>query len=136
MNPFLRSGSIWNAGRTLLNGKLCESTSCMYLRFLSSGTSSHQSANIVKAPAPIEKVNEPPIGVSTPVGQEKNFDPKIKKIVDDISQLTLLQVSDLNELLKKTLNIPDMPMMGAMPMGAMASAPKEEVAFLYSVNFN
>lgn len=31
---------------------------------------------------------------------EKTYSPKIQKIVDDISQLTLIEVSDLNELLK------------------------------------
>lgn len=31
---------------------------------------------------------------------EKSYSPKIQKIVDDISQLTLIEVSDLNELLK------------------------------------
>ena len=36
----------------------------------------------------------------TPDGQQKNYDPKIQNIVDDISQLTLIQVADLNELLK------------------------------------
>ncbi|GFR70467.1 39S ribosomal protein L12, mitochondrial [Elysia marginata] len=54
----------------------------------------------------------------------KTYSPKIEKLVDDISQLTLLEVADLNELLKKTLNIQDAPMMamGAMP----AAAPKAE----------
>ncbi|XP_052773508.1 39S ribosomal protein L12, mitochondrial-like [Mya arenaria] len=51
---------------------------------------------------------------------EKTYSPKIQQIVTDISQLTLLEVSDLNELLKKTLNIADAPVMavGAMPTGA------------------
>ncbi|XP_031428692.1 39S ribosomal protein L12, mitochondrial [Clupea harengus] len=40
--------------------------------------------------------------------------------VHDIASLTLLEVSDLNDLLKKTLNIQDV---GMMPMGAMAAAP-------------
>ncbi|KAH9494872.1 Ribosomal protein [Bulinus truncatus] len=47
----------------------------------------------------------------------KVYSPKIQKLVNDIGQLTLLEVSDLNELLKKTLNIKEAPMM------AMASAP-------------
>ncbi|GFO38178.1 mitochondrial ribosomal protein l12 [Plakobranchus ocellatus] len=57
-------------------------------------------------------------------GTSKTYSPKIEKLVDDISQLTLLEVADLNELLKKTLNIQDAPMMamGAMP----AAAPKAE----------
>ena len=33
-------------------------------------------------------------------GEERSYAPKIQKIVEDISKLTLLEVSDLNELLK------------------------------------
>merc|ERR1712098_739652 len=56
--------------------------------------------------------------------ESKTYSPKIEKLVTDISKLTLLEVADLNELLKKTLNIQDVPMMamGAMP----AAAPKRE----------
>ncbi|XP_017280825.1 39S ribosomal protein L12, mitochondrial [Kryptolebias marmoratus] len=50
-------------------------------------------------------------------GEPKQYSPKIQQLVSDISGLTLLEVSDLNELLKKTLNIQDV---GMMPMGAMA----------------
>ncbi|XP_073464045.1 large ribosomal subunit protein bL12m [Aquarana catesbeiana] len=46
----------------------------------------------------------------------KQYPPKIHQLVDQIASLTLLEVSDLNELLKKTLNIQDV---GMMPMGAM-----------------
>ncbi|KAK7502359.1 hypothetical protein BaRGS_00006312 [Batillaria attramentaria] len=57
-------------------------------------------------------------------GEPKIYNPKIEKLVQDISQLTLLEVADLNELLKKTLNIQDAPMMA---MGAVAApAAKEE----------
>ncbi|XP_023260142.1 39S ribosomal protein L12, mitochondrial [Seriola lalandi dorsalis] len=52
-------------------------------------------------------------------GVPKQYSPKIQQLVNDIASLTLLEVSDLNELLKKTLNIQDV---GMMPMGAMASA--------------
>ncbi|KAJ8319197.1 hypothetical protein KUTeg_004288 [Tegillarca granosa] len=55
----------------------------------------------------------------------KDYPEKIQKIVSDISQLTLLEVADLNELLKKTLKIQDTPIM-AMGMAAAAPAPKEE----------
>ncbi|CAG7706157.1 unnamed protein product [Allacma fusca] len=81
------------------------------------------------------KPQDSPISVSTPLGQDKVYDPKLARIVDEISKLTLLEVADLNELLKKTLNIPDTPMMGPMAMGAFnlgaAAAPaaeEEEVA--------
>ncbi|KAM4662511.1 large ribosomal subunit protein bL12m [Discoglossus pictus] len=46
----------------------------------------------------------------------KQYPPKIQQLVDQISGLSLLEVSDLNELLRKTLKIPDV---GMMPMGAV-----------------
>ncbi|XP_034046952.1 39S ribosomal protein L12, mitochondrial-like [Thalassophryne amazonica] len=49
----------------------------------------------------------------------KQYSPKIQQLVNDIASLTLLEVSDLNELLKKTLNIKDV---GMMPMGTMAAS--------------
>ncbi|XP_077589893.1 large ribosomal subunit protein bL12m [Stigmatopora nigra] len=52
-------------------------------------------------------------------GAPKQYSPKIQELVNDIASLTLLEVSDLNELLKKTLNIQDV---GMMPMGAMAAS--------------
>lgn len=55
--------------------------------------------------------------------------PKIATIVDQISQLTLLETADLVSTLKTRLNIPDMPMGGfaAGPAGAApAAAPVEE----------
>ncbi|XP_053707373.1 39S ribosomal protein L12, mitochondrial [Synchiropus splendidus] len=52
-------------------------------------------------------------------GTPKQYSPKIQQLVTDIAGLTLLEVSDLNELLKKTLNIQDV---GMMPMGALAAS--------------
>ncbi|KAH0629395.1 hypothetical protein JD844_011447 [Phrynosoma platyrhinos] len=46
----------------------------------------------------------------------KVYSPKIQQLVQDIANLTLLEISDLNELLKKTLKIQDM---GLMPMAGM-----------------
>jgi len=63
---------------------------------------------------------------SDDLSKAKVYPEKINLIVDQIEKLTLLEVSDLNELLKKRLNISDAPMM----MGAVASpaaAPVEEV---------
>ncbi|XP_029015894.1 39S ribosomal protein L12, mitochondrial [Betta splendens] len=59
--------------------------------------------------------------IATPAldGAPKQYSPKIQQLVNDIASLTLLEVSDLNELLKKTLNIQDV---GMMPMGAMAAS--------------
>lgn len=64
----------------------------------------------------------------TPEGAPKVYPEKIANIVSQISQLTLIEVADLNELLKKTLNIPDAPMMayGAGMMAPAAAAQEEE----------
>lgn len=43
----------------------------------------------------------------TPDGGNKPVSPKIQSIVTDISSLSLLEVSELSALLKKTLNLPD-----------------------------
>ncbi|ESZ93229.1 50S ribosomal protein L12 [Sclerotinia borealis F-4128] len=51
--------------------------------------------------------------------------PKISGIVDQISQLTLLETADLVASLKSRLNIPDMPM-GGFAGPAQAAAPVEE----------
>jgi len=63
---------------------------------------------------PSDVISSPPLD-----GAPKQYPPKIQQLVNDIANLTLLEVSDLNELLKKTLNIQDV---GMMPMGAMAAA--------------
>ncbi|KAE8354523.1 50S ribosomal protein L12 [Aspergillus coremiiformis] len=54
--------------------------------------------------------------------------PKISQIVDQISQLTLLETADLISTLKTRLNIPDLPVGGfAMAAGSgPAAAPVEE----------
>ncbi|KAL5018073.1 hypothetical protein ScPMuIL_003795 [Solemya velum] len=52
--------------------------------------------------------------------QPKQYSPKLHSIVEDIGKLTLLEVSDLNSLLKERLNIPDAPMM------AVGAAPAKE----------
>ncbi|KAJ0001314.1 hypothetical protein NQD34_006334 [Periophthalmus magnuspinnatus] len=70
-------------------------------RLLRTGSSNH-----------VEAIATPPLD-----GAPKQYSPKIQQLVNDIASLTLLEVSDLNELLKKTLNIQDV---GMMPMGAVA----------------
>ncbi|KAK4106819.1 54S ribosomal protein L12 [Parathielavia hyrcaniae] len=54
--------------------------------------------------------------------------PKISAIVDQISQLTLLETADLVASLKSRLNIPDLPVGGfaAAPAAAPAAAAAEE----------
>jgi large subunit ribosomal protein L7/L12 len=73
-------------------------------------------------------LNEAPIQTSAPTGQDKTFDAKITKLVDEIAKLTLLEVADLNELLKKRLNIPDTPMMGPISFAAGPAAAPAEVS--------
>ncbi|KAJ3552609.1 hypothetical protein NM688_g4065 [Phlebia brevispora] len=57
-------------------------------------------------------------------------DPKITKIVDDISGLTLLQAADLVTLLKSRLNIQEiaMPAAAAAPAAAAPAATEEAAA--------
>ncbi|XP_048221907.1 39S ribosomal protein L12, mitochondrial-like [Perognathus longimembris pacificus] len=60
----------------------------------------------------------------------KEYPPKIQQLVQDIASLTLLEISDLNELLKKTLKIQDVgltPLGGMMP-GTVPAAAAPEVA--------
>ncbi|KAI1640181.1 54S ribosomal protein L12 [Biscogniauxia mediterranea] len=52
--------------------------------------------------------------------------PKIAGIVDQISQLTLLETADLVSSLKSRLNIPDLPVGGFAAAPAAAPAPVEE----------
>lgn len=63
-------------------------------------------------------------------GEEKKYPAKIQKLVDEITELTLVEVADLNELLKKTLKLPDVPAMAfsAMPAGKVSAAAEEEDA--------
>ncbi|XP_058417856.1 large ribosomal subunit protein bL12m [Diceros bicornis minor] len=61
----------------------------------------------------------------------KEYPPKIQQLVQDIASLTLLEISDLNELLKKTLKIQDvglMPVGGMMPGAAPAAGAAPEAA--------
>ncbi|KAJ0177425.1 hypothetical protein K1T71_007434 [Dendrolimus kikuchii] len=66
-----------------------------------------------------------PLTIPVPEGMDKPVSPKIEKIVSEITNLNLLEVSELSQVLKKRLNLPDAPM---MPMGgfAMAAAPAQE----------
>ncbi|KAI9702483.1 MAG: hypothetical protein M1836_000963 [Candelina mexicana] len=57
--------------------------------------------------------------------------PKVAEIVDQISQLTLLETADLVSSLKSRLNIPDMPIGGfaaAAPAAPAAPVEEEEAA--------
>ncbi|XP_060700436.1 39S ribosomal protein L12, mitochondrial [Hemiscyllium ocellatum] len=61
----------------------------------------------------------------------KEYSPKIKQLVQEIASLTLLEIADLNELLKKTLKIQDigmMPMAGPVTAAQPDSQADEEAA--------
>merc|ERR1719204_440962 len=55
--------------------------------------------------------------------EQKQVDPLVEEIVDKITTLNLIQVSELNTLLKEKLNLPDHMIGGGMPM--MMAAPTE-----------
>ncbi|NWT38038.1 DIC protein, partial [Chroicocephalus maculipennis] len=58
----------------------------------------------------------------------KEYSPKVRQLVRDIAGLTLLEVADLNALLKETLKIPDVAVMPAAAASLQPSqaAPQEE----------
>lgn len=70
--------------------------------------------------------------VPAPEGNEAPANPKLLRIVNDIAALNLLEVSELSSLLKKTLNLPDAPVVaygaGGAPTAAQAPADEEESA--------
>lgn len=69
-----------------------------------------------------------PLAAPTPDNAPKIYPLKIEKLVDDIAGLTLVEVSELSELLKKRLNLPDAPVMpvgGFVAAGAAVNAPEE-----------
>lgn len=65
------------------------------------------------------------MAVPPPDGVDRPADPKLLAIVNDIAKLNLLEVSELSALLKKTLNLPDAPVV-AYGAGPIAAAPVEE----------
>lgn len=90
-----------------------------YLIFFSS--TAFQTASPGPA-TPLEPLTVPP-----PEGIEKVFSPKLEKIATDISGLNILEVSELSQLLKKRLNLPDQPMMPAnFSMAAPTQAQESE----------
>ena len=58
-------------------------------------------------------------------GEKKVYSQKIQNLVTEISKLTLIEVSDLNELLRQTLNIKDVAMFsgGGGGSGAASAGP-------------
>ncbi|PAV79626.1 hypothetical protein WR25_18315 isoform A [Diploscapter pachys] len=66
-------------------------------------------------------LNEGP-PADAPTSNDRQISPKIAGLVEEIANLSLLDVSDLNWALKKRLNIPDTPMMAPGMMFAAAGA--------------
>jgi large subunit ribosomal protein L7/L12 len=95
------------------------------LRFLINASKSSWrqfSACQVLNSAAADNVSSIKMAIPPPDGQDRPANPKLVTIVDQISTLNLLEVSELSGLLKKKLNLPDTAM---MPIGglSMAAAP-------------
>ncbi|XP_011503555.1 PREDICTED: 39S ribosomal protein L12, mitochondrial [Ceratosolen solmsi marchali] len=63
--------------------------------------------------------------IKVPISEENNkpMNPKIDKIVHDITSLNLLEVAELSDLLKKRLNLPDSSI---LPVGNFIQKEEEE----------
>lgn len=74
--------------------------------------------------------NAETMAVPKPEGHDSSPNPKLQAIVDNIATLNLLEVSELSSLLKKTLNLPDAPMVayGGGSFAASAASVEEEEA--------
>ncbi|UJR16418.1 hypothetical protein I4U23_003320 [Adineta vaga] len=89
-------------------------------------TTAPSAAKITNAPVEAKLPIPPPTtGTTDP---NKTYSDKIQRLVDEISKLSLVDVMDLNELLKKTLKIQDVPIMASGTGGGAPSpaAPKKE----------
>lgn len=71
-----------------------------------------------------------PLSIPVPEGMDKPVSAKIEKIVSEITNLNLLEVSELSQVLKKRLNLPDAPVMpmGGFAMAAPAAQDEEDAA--------
>ncbi|KAJ8728374.1 hypothetical protein PYW08_016759 [Mythimna loreyi] len=67
-----------------------------------------------------------PMSIPVPEGVDKPVSPKIEKIVSEITNLNLLEVSELSQVLKKRLNLPDAPVMPVGGFAVAAPAAQEE----------
>lgn len=68
------------------------------------------------------------LSIPVPEGVDKPINPKIDKIAQEITGLNLIEVSELSDLLKKRLNLPDAPV---MPMSGMVMAKAEVCNFFF-----
>lgn len=77
----------------------------------------------------VEVVPPPPSDASKP----KQYSARVMKLVDEIANMTLVEVADLNAALKERLNLPDMPAGMPMMMAPGVAAPAAQVHMLLSV---
>lgn len=81
--------------------------------------------------ADVEVVPPPPSDASKP----KQYSARVMKLVDEIANMTLVEVADLNAALKERLNLPDMPAAGMPVMMAPGlAAPAAQVHMFLSVH--
>lgn len=105
--------------------------SCLYAArslFIPKSTAWCVIRRTIAAEASSSATNEIKMPPASP-SEEKSFSPKLQKIVDDIQQLTLIEASDLNELLRQRLNIKDVPI-AAAPV-AQAAKVTSLIVYLY-----
>ena len=102
-------------------------TSSNYL--LKSNISTTKNLSLVSSSLVNRNVaKEKPIAAPNLDGQVKTYSAKIEQLVEQIANLNLIEVSDLNELLRKKLNIKDVAMSfaAAAPVSAAPAAKVEE----------
>ena len=123
MNLLLKTLKLKHLTKPVLSKTFFKSISTTNVTFLdktSIRTNAPQAATSTQQQAPIP----PPVFE----GQPKEYAPKIQSLVDEIAKLNLIEVSDLNELLRKKLNIKDVAMSyaAAGPAPAAADAAKKD----------
>lgn len=77
--------------------------------------------------------NAPQISIPRPDNEPEQVSPKIENLVNEISKLTLIEVSELSSVLKKKLNIPDAPVMSFGGFAPPAAAPTEVGVYFFRI---
>lgn len=88
------------------------------LRHFMKSTIINNVPNVVNSTQSTNPLSPPP-----PDSINRPANPKLQKLVNDIAQLNLLEVSELSGLLKKTLNLPDAPAMSPFGVGYAPAVP-------------
>lgn len=103
-----------------------------FAKLLSTRTLTAHAARSTQSTHHARAAMESTVAHETPIPSldtaDETYAPKLVKIVDEISQLTILEVSELNTLLKKTLNISDMPVMTGVGLPVTDSSSSEDDA--------